>query len=200
MIREYAPFFIKKWFDIPNYKKKKTKKKIVLNDYLFYSFFYKMNNLDITCIDKFNEKQEKILLAEKIDKLKFKNKDFIMNNLIYDATIHLMTLHILCIHYNVSLIFIKQNAYYKMNVTDHLKENVMCMNDKYHFIDFNIHQLDDYYEITHLDKPLFSLSYYKVTDLIEISKKLKLPHDGKKQILYDNIYSHLVKLNIYKID
>jgi len=196
MIREYAPFFIKKWFDIPNYKKKKQKKKVVLNDYLFYSFFYKMNHLDITCIDKFNEKQEKILLAEKIDKLKFKNKDFIMNNLIYDSAIHLMTLHILCIHYNVSLIFIKQNAYYKMNVTD----NIMFMNDKYEFIDFDINHLDNYCEVTHLDKPLFSLSYYKVSDLVDILKRLKLPYDGKKQILYDNIYSHLVKLNIYKID
>jgi hypothetical protein len=195
-VSEYSPFFIKKWFDLPNYKKKKPKKRLVLNDNLFYSFFYKINHLDITSIDKFNEKQEKILLAEKIDKLKFKNKDFIMNNLIYDARIHLMTLHILCIHYNVSLIFIKQNAYYKMNVTD----KILFMNDKYDFIEFDISQLDNYYEITQLDKPLYSLSYYKVNDLIDISKKLKLPHDGKKQILYDNIYSHLVNLNIYKID
>jgi len=75
------------------------------------------------------------------------------------------------------------------------------MNDKYEFIEFDISQLDNYYEITQLDKPLYSLSYYKINDLIDISKKLKLPHDNmKKQILYDNIYSHLVNLNIYKID
>ena len=197
MIRDYAPFFIKRCFDIPDYKKKKPKKKVVLNDYLFYSFFYKINNLDITSIDKYNERQEKVQLAEKIDKLKFKNKDFIMNNLLYDATIHLMTLHILCIHYKVSLVFIKQHTYYKMNVTD----NILFMNDKYEFIEFDMNQLENYYEITQLDKAMFSVSYYKVCDLIEISKKLHLPHDNmKKQILYDNIYSHLIKLNIYKID
>ena len=83
-----------------------------------------------------------------------------------------------------------------MNVTD----NILFMNDTFEFIDFNLSQLEDYYEITQLDKPLYAASYYKVGDLVEISKQLKLPYDGKKQILYDNIYSHLVKLNIYKID
>ena len=196
MIRDYAPFFIKKSFDIPNYKKKKLNKKVVLNDCLFYSFFYKMNHLDVTSIHKFNERQEKIILAEQIDKLKFKNKDFIMNNLMYDKTIHLMTLHILCIHYKVSLIFIKQNTYYKMNVTD----NILFMNDKYEFIEFDMNKLENCYEITNLDKPLYSLSYYKIAELIDICKKIKLPYEGKKQTLYDNIYAHLVNLNIYKIN
>jgi hypothetical protein len=195
---EYAPFFMKRVFDVPAYKKKKEKKKLVLNDYLFYSFFYKINNLDITSYDKYNEKQEKVKLAEKIDKLKFKNKDFIMNNLLYDKAIHLMTLNILCIYYKVSLIFIIQNAYYKMNVTD---GDVLFMNSKYEFIQFDITQLDTYYEITQLDKPVFSLSYYTVADLIEIGDKLKLPHNNmKKQNIYNNIRSYLINLNIYKID
>jgi hypothetical protein len=114
MIRDYAPFFIKRCFDIPDYKKKKPKKMVVLNDYLFYSFFYKINNLDITCIDKYNERQEKVQLAEKIDKMKFKNKDFIMNNLLYDKTIHLMTLHILCIHYIIYVMLCAHIKYYKL--------------------------------------------------------------------------------------
>jgi hypothetical protein len=196
-MEEYAPFFMKRYFDVPEYKKKKPKKKIDLNDYLFYSFFYKINNLDITSFDKYNEKQEKVKLAEKIDKLKFKNKEFIMNNLLYDKTIHLMTLNILCIHYSVSVIFIIQNAYYKMNVSD---KDILYMNSKYDFFEFN-GNLDDYYEITQLDKPLYSLTYYTVPDLIEICDKLKLPHDNmKKQNIYNNIRSYLINFNIYKID
>jgi len=198
MIEDYAPYFMKRVFDVPDYKRKKTKKTVVLNDYLFYSFFYKINNLNVTSFDKYNEKQEKVQLAEKIDKLKFKNKDFIINNLLYNKTIHLMTLHILCIHYNVSVIFIIQNAYYKMNVTD---KEILFMNDKYHFIDFDVNKLEDYFEITQLDKPMYSLSYYKIVDLIEMCKKLKLPYDNmKKQNIYDNIRSHLLNFNIYKID
>jgi len=196
MIEDYAPYFMKRVFDVPAYKKKKEKKKLVLNDYLFYSFFYKINNLDITSFDKYNEKQEKVKLAEKLDKMKFKNKDFIMNNLLYDKAIHLMTLNILCIYYKVSLIFVIQNAYCKMNVVD----NILYMNSKYEFIQFD-DQLDDYYEITQLDKPLYSLTYYTVPDLIEISNKLKLPHDNmKKQQIYNNIRSYLINFNIYKID
>jgi hypothetical protein len=196
-MEEYAPFFMKRSFDVPEYKKKKPKKKIDLNDYLFYSFFYKINNLDITSFDKYNEKQEKVKLAEKIDKIKFKNKEFIMNNLLYDKTIHLMTLNILCIHYSVSVIFIIQNAYYKMNVSD---KDILYMNNKYDFFEFN-GNLEDYYEITQLDKPLYSLTYYTVPELIEICNKLKLPHDNmKKQNIYNNIRSYLINFNIYKID
>ena len=197
MIEDYAPYFMKRVFDVPDYKKKKEKKKLILNDYLFYSFFYKINNLDITSYDKYNEKQEKVKLAEQIDKMKFKNKDFIMNNLLYDKTIHLMTLNILCIYYKVSLIFIVQNAYYKMNVT----EQPLFMNSKYEFIEFDITKLDTYYEITLLDKPLYSLTYYTVPDLIDICNRLNLPHDNmKKQNIYNNIRSYLINLNIYKID
>ena len=195
-MEEYAPFFMKRSFDVTDYKKKKPKKKIDLNDYLFYSFFYKINNLDITSYDKYNEKQEKVKLAEKIDKMKFKNKEFIMNNLLYDKTIHLMTLNILCIHYSVSVIFVIQNAYYKMNVSD---KEILYMNSKYEFIDCV--NLDGCYEISQLDKPLYSLTYYTVPDLIEICNKLKLPHDNmKKQNIYNNIRSHLINFNIYKID
>ena len=99
---------------------------------------------------------------------------------------------------NVSVIFIIQNAYYKMNVTD---KEILFMNDKYHFIDFDVNKLEDYFEISQLDKPMYSLSYYKVADLIEMCKKLKLPYDNmKKQNIYDNIRSHLLNFNIYKID
>jgi hypothetical protein len=118
------------------------------------------------------EGKEDVLDIPVVSKMKFKNKDFIMNNLLYDKTIHLMTLNLLCIHYSVSVIFIIQNAYYKMNVTD---KDILYMNSKYEFISFD-GNLDNYYEITQLDKPLYSISYYTVADLIEICNKLKLPY------------------------
>ena len=85
-----------------------------------------------------------------------------------------------------------------MNVID---SDVLFMNSKYEFIHFDVTQLDTYYEISQLDKPVFSLSYYTVADLIEMCDKLKLPHNNmKKQNIYNNIRSYLINLNIYKID
>jgi hypothetical protein len=84
-----------------------------------------------------------------------------------------------------------------MNVSD---KDILYMNSKYEFISFD-GNLNNYYEITQLDKPLYSISYYTVADLIDICNKLKLPHDNmKKQNVYNNILSYLINFNIYKID
>jgi hypothetical protein len=64
-----------------------------------------------------------------------------------------------------------------MNVTD----DILFMNSKYEFIQFDVAQLESYYEITQLDKPLYSLTYYTVPDLIDICNKLNLPHDNMKK-------------------
>ena len=205
-IHEYSQFFIKRSFDLPEYHKKIVKKKIIRKDYLFYSLFCKINKIDITStsFETYNEKQEKTILAEKIDKLnlKFKNKDFIMNNLMYDSVIHLMTFDILCMYYKINVIFIKNMIYYPMIYdTPENIDNVLYLNDQYEFIIYDSIKCKEIFEIMHLDKPLYSISHYKVDDLLEICKKLQLPCERiKKQLLYDSIYSTLVNLNIYKID
>ena len=200
MIHEYSQFFIKKSFDLPEYRKKTIKRKPIAKDYLFYSFFCKINNLDITSFDTYNEKKEKTILAEKIDKLKFKHKDFIMNNLMYDTNIALITLDILCKHYNTSIIFLKERIYIELGLKSNNKL-ILCMNERYDFIIYDPTILNTYYEVLYLDKPLYAVSHYKIADLIDICKKLYLPYEGlKKQLLYDSIYNSLVNLNIYKID
>ena len=56
-------------------------------------------------------------------------------------------------------------------------------------------------EITNLLKPLNSVSYYKVDELVSIAQKIHIPYEKvKKKDLYDSIYNYLVKLNIFKID
>ena len=208
MIQEYSSFFIKRSFDLPEYRKKKIKLKPVYKDDMFYSFFFQINNLDITStnFETYNEKQEKTILAEKLDKLKFKHKDFIMNNLMYDQNIHLMTLNILCKFYNITINFIKGQIVFPMCHGDTCNgdtcngDTILCMNDKYQFIPHNQNIIDTLYIVSDLDKPLYAISHYKLVDLVDISKQLKLPYDLKKQKLYDSIYSTLVNLNIYKID
>ena len=78
---------------------------------------------------------------------------------------------------------------------------VLVMNDKYKFINYDPGIYDTHYEVTNLLKPLNSVSYYKVDELVTIAQKIHIPYEKvKKKDLYDSIYNYLVKLNIFKID
>jgi hypothetical protein len=80
-----------------------------------------------------------------------------------------------------------------------LNKPLIVINNEYKFIDIN--DFTQYYEITNLEKPLNSVSYYKLSELTEIAIKLNLSYDKIKKVdLYNLIYNYLVKLNIFKID
>ena len=197
-IREYSSFFMKRTFDIPKYKQKKLKKKEEPYDYLFYEIYRKINNLDYISFNTYNEKQVKMKMAEEINKLKIKKKDFIINNLMYDFNISLITLNAICMFYKINLIFTKEQIYIKMFHND---GPILVMDDNFKFLDYNESIYNTHYEIINLEKPMNCVSYYKVDDLIQIAIKLHLNYDKiKKQILYDSIYNNLVNLNIFKID
>lgn len=197
-ISDYSIFFMKRSFDLPKYKQKKLKKKEEPYDYLFYEIYRKINNLDYISFNTYNEKQVKIKMAEEINKLKIKKKDFIINNLMYDFNISLITLNAICMFYKINLIFTKEQIYIKMFHTD---GPIIVMDNNFKFLDYNESIYNTHYEIINLEKPMNCVSYYKVDDLIQIAIKLHLNYDKiKKQILYDSIYNNLVKLNIFKID
>ena len=219
-IAEYKPFFIKNTFNIPEDKPKYKKKVVIDYDPIFYAFFYKLNKYDLTHINfttinyKINETQEKIKIAVeiekmgKIEKIKPKDKDEIIQNLMYDSRINLKTLNALCLLYKINLLYIKDNIFIKMSygemkslekvdASDILdsETNYLVM-DTNRFIDLDINILDKKYEVN-LDKPLRCASYYKIDDLKKISLQLHLPFENiKKQQLYTSIQNVLNKLNI----
>jgi len=199
-IEEYSQFFIKRNFNLPSYKLKKIKKKIVNHDYLFYEIYHKIYNIDSTSYKVYNELSEKILLSEKINTFKIKNKEYILNNLMYEPHINLITLNAIAKCYEINLIYLNDNIYIKMchNIDGPL---FLITNDNI-FIEKSLNDIEtSYYEITNLEKPLNSASYYKLNELITFAIKLKLPHEKIKKIdLYNSIYNYLVKLNIFKID
>ena len=199
-IEEYSQFFIKRNFNLPSYKLKKIKKKIVNHDYLFYEIYHKIYNIDSTSYKVYNELSEKILLSEKINTFKIKNKEYILNNLMYEPHINLITLNAIAKCYEINLIYLNDNIYIKMchNIDGPL---FVITNDNI-FIEKSLNDIEtSYYEITNLEKPLNSASYYKLNELITFASKLKLPHEKIKKIdLYNSIYNYLVKLNIFKID
>ena len=198
-IRDYSNLFMKRTFDLPKYKRKKIKKKEEPYDYLFYEIYRKINNLDYISFTTYNEKQVKTKMAEEINKLKIKRKDFIMDNLMYDFNIHLITLNAICMHYKINLIFVKGQIYVKMFHNE--DSPIIVMDENFKFVDYSESIYDTHYEIINLEKPMNCMSYYKLDELIQIAIKLQLNYEKiKKQILYDSIYNNLVKLNIFKID
>jgi len=213
-ISDYNQFFIKRIFNLPEVKldikndsnnkknKKRTMKIDIECDKLFYAIFNKMNSYDVTHIEynKINERQEKIKMAENIEKLdiKPKNKEKIIENLMYDNNINMKTFNILCMFYKINVLFIKDNTFVKMFYSD---SSILTMNENYYFLDTtndtnNNIDITNKYEIN-LDKPIKCISYYKLNELKEISKQLHLPYENfKKQQLYDSIVNIINKLNL----
>ena len=190
-----TPFFLKSRFDIPDFKKKRIN--VVIKDHLFYSIYTKANLIDITDINSlhYNELNEKTKIAECIEKIKFKNKENIMNNLMYDKEIGLHTLAILCVHYKMNLILIKKQTYLRF---ENGNKPYLFMDDSHKFIDKTMDDVNELLEIS-LDKPLKSITYYKLADLQDMSRRLNLPVEkNKKAELYESIKCVLSKL--YKIE
>ena len=197
-INEYSNFFIKKSFNLPQYKYKKHKKIIEKRDNLFYEVFHKINQMDISSYNfkQYNELQEKTKIAEGINNIKIKNKEQILNNLMYETNINLITLNAMCKYYKINLIYINDKICIKM--CNNNEEPLFINNENKFLTHINV---DEYYEIVNLEKPLNSVSYYKLNELVDYAIKLKLPYEKiKKADLYNSIYNYLVKLNIFKID
>ena len=196
-IAEYNPFFIKKTFNLPEYKPKPKKKVIVDRDDMFCELFNKIHNHDIAHIDYvFNEKQEKVKIAMEIHKLKLKPKikDEVELNLIYGTKIDLKTLNVLCMFYKINLLYVKDNIFIKMFYNEKASgSDVIYMNKTIQQTPIDISLK---YEVN-LDKPLRCASYYKIDELRQISTQLHLPIENiKKQQLYDSIHNILDKMII----
>lgn len=192
-IAEYNPFFIKKTFNLPEYKPKHKKKIVIDYDPLFYAIFNKIHNYDITNENYvgMNEKQEKIKIAVEIEKIKLKpkDKDDAVQNLMYENRINLKTLNALCMFYKINVLYVKDNIFINMNYGD---EKIYIENNRI----IEPKDVSTKYEVN-LDKPLRCASYYKIDDLRQISTQLHLPiENSKKQQLYDSIHNVLNKLNI----
>jgi hypothetical protein len=72
------------------------------------------------------------------------------------------------------------------------------MNDSHKFVDKTMDDVKELLEVS-LEKPLKSITYYKLSDLQDMSRRLNLPVEkNKKAELYESIKCVLTK--IYKIE
>lgn len=122
---------------------------------------------------------------------KFDTISNIESNLANDNTINIKTVMALCVIEKINIIFIKKNTYYELLMNDDkpiyvIREVVLKNNytKKYGFEIADQTLIEEIkqqlYKIDNLDKPIKSLSAYKVSDLIEIANKLEIETTNKE--------------------
>ena len=199
--------------------KNKTNNKYFIpkqHDTLFWCFYIiKFGEVKYEMEDKnlLNEKKIKIEYVEKIrknkvilKKYKFDTLTNIENNLVNDKYINLSTFFSLCCIENINIILIneKKQFYYELLLEDSNKFNIICdlvdikkygcLLDKPEIeIDFK----DKLYKIENIDKPIKGMSSYKVEELINICKLLKINiidsntnKNKNKKELYESIIKY----------
>ena len=113
---------------------------------------------------------------------KFDTITNIESNLAHDNNINIKTVMSLCVIDKINLIFVSKNTYYELLMND--SEEIYVIRElgnysrKYGFEIANSNLLEEIrttlYKIEILDKPIKSLSSYKVKDLTDICNKLAI--------------------------
>ena len=132
------------------------------------------------------EKKIKIEYVEKIRKekqtvktYKFATLTHIENNLANENQLDIKTFLTLCAIENLNILFVKNKTYYEllMNDSDELHIVHLLQNYKYgHEINHTgaTQIKSTLYQLDNIDKPIKSMSGYKLSDLVEICEKLGL--------------------------
>jgi hypothetical protein len=191
------------------------------NDTLFWCF-YILKNGDSKYEFMYNKndivaRQIKIEYIEKIRKNKQTVKTYkfdsicnIESNLANDKSLNVKTFLTLCAIENMNILFVNNKTYYELYMNDNKSVYVVyCLNNKknnnyigrYGFEINSTEAVDNIkkslYKIENVDKPIKSISSYKVSDLIDICNKLvieiKNEETGKnksKNELYESIIQY----------
>jgi hypothetical protein len=197
----------------------KTSKAVVPNNFfipshkdsLFWCFYImKHGDVNYELLGKINpviEKQIKIEYVEKIRKekqliklYKFASISNIENQLVNENKIDLKTFLTLCALENINVFFINKRTYYELTMNDSKDVFVINAFDKERY-GFKILSIEDcelenhkatLFKIDNIDKPIKSISSYKVQELIDYCNKLLISvhsENGKtktKKDLYES--------------
>ena len=188
------------------------------NDSLFWCYFIIKNGLSqYEMINNKNlvfEKQTKISYIDLIrkNKLTVKANKFdtitnLENNLANENNISIKTILTLCAIENINVVYIYKNVYFELLNNDidviyviREKDIKSKYNKKCGFETIDSKILNDirntYYKVDNIDKPIKSMSAYKVGELADIASKLAIDiinKDTGKQMTKQNIYESIVQ-------
>ena len=169
-------------------------------DSLFWSFFivtfgmekYIMNKgknydiqqkIKISAIESMKDNKT-ILKQYKLSKTE------IEQNLLYDTQITYASFMYLSLLHKKNIVIIDGRVYYECIGNPNDSSLTMFKKDNHHYVIYSIVEKDyasQYYKITNMSKRILSISSYKLVDLQNMCKKLKLEVNGKKMDLYERI-------------
>lgn len=185
-------------------KRRKPRKQEKLNnnyDKLFFNFLViSMPEVLSERYDVVKERKLKYEFSHKMENMKYKKLDSVVNNLCYDELINLHTLSALSHLFNKSLVFSSNNVFCSLNQTmANETHRYMVTGDK------EIHLMSNEkimllqeksFVIQDITKPYYSNTYYKVDDLNYIIQSLNIELEDKKYLkkeLYDKMTQYLNK-------
>tara|TARA_Y100000741_G_scaffold32540_1_gene22998 strand:+ start:5972 stop:6601 length:630 start_codon:yes stop_codon:yes gene_type:complete len=167
---------------------------------MYYWFYYICKygieynkTLELATQDKF--KQIEIIRENTsgLKLLKLKKQTF-EEDIIYAKHIHISTLKVLAYYNQLSLLVLKNGCYYFFNYGKvvHVLEN----NKMYTPSEAGLEEIvNNNYCIPMVDKIMYSMSHYKVSDLQNIAKQLNIPyHKVLKTELYNSIKIKLTQI------
>ena len=191
-------------------KKIDTYKHFLEKDPFFWCLFYILNGEFKYMIEKSNfsvEKLFKIQLVQKIrdnkkqlKKLKF-NTNYIEDKLLNSISIDYITFIAICIVYNINFI-LNEGFFYWENISNSDTTYIIQFINKETRIyigdnnDDEINKIKKNFIKSEYNKKIKSISNYKLNDLINISKKMKIDlckENGKKKIKKE-LYSEIQQL------
>jgi hypothetical protein len=169
-------------------------------DTLFWCFYImKYGLLNYQMINNRNivfEKTKKIEYIEKlrkdkqsIKKYKFASLSNIESNLVNDMKINVSTFLTLCVIENINVFFIKKKMYYELELNDTNDIYILKTidNEKYGFelilksLDAYKNYIKQFYKIENMEKPIKAITYYKVSDLVDICIRFGIEIENKKE-------------------
>lgn len=179
-------------------KFRKNKKTRLNNNYdkLFFNFLLlvKMDELELD-YNKNNEIEFKYDFAQKIENIKIKKIENIINNLCYEDNINLKTLSALCCYFSKSMCYFSENIFVTLNVPQESTEQVYLVKNDLSIVCVKkeiIKELrEKSFEIQDLNKPFYSMSHYKLDELKDIASIIGIDSEGKKKDIYEKITQHL---------
>jgi len=177
--------------DAPIYFKNKHKHKNIKAthyDTLFQAIYHTLH-----CSDpfyKYNELLEKIKLLELLEPLTIKYKSKIVDDL-NNKNISLYSVMFISNIFKKNIIWYTSKCYVKF-----LPNNEETI---YIFIDKVTEEVnvDTLYEISNIDKPIKSISAYKLDELVQLATDLKITIEVKrKKDIYESIYDYFKELKL----
>tara|TARA_B110000285_G_scaffold137144_1_gene153612 strand:+ start:161 stop:721 length:561 start_codon:yes stop_codon:yes gene_type:complete len=182
--------------------REKKKSKLDNNfDKLFFNFLIIIEypELDINYNNNI-EKNIKYNFAQNLENIKFKKMNNVVENLCFEENINLYTLSALCKYYNLNFIYINENIKFEMFYNESGNSYYLVNNSK--DIKFvkkeNLSKIcENKYDIKNIEKPINSITYYKLDELTEIYNKINNDYSDikyKKKEMYE-----IIKKNIYSL-